>query len=106
MDFTNQIWKNRNEIMHSANSKTKKHEEDQKAEKLRWYLRNTQVIAPWDRFILDYNEESIDTMSSYVKTRLIKNLETLERVYAEERTVVDKGQSVIRKFFQQAVREK
>lgn len=106
MDFTNQIWKNRNEIMHSASSKTKQQEENQKAEKLRWYLRNTQVIAPWDRFVLEYNEESIDTMSSYVKTRLIKNLETLERVYAEERTIVDKGQRVIRQFFRQAGTEK
>ena len=39
-------------------------------------------------------------MSSYVKTRLVKNLETLQKVYAEERLTVNKGQSIIRKFFQ------
>ena len=45
-------------------------------------------------------EENIELMSSYVKTRLVKNLETLQKVYAEERLTVDKGQSIIRKFFQ------
>jgi hypothetical protein len=58
------------------------------------------VIAPcWDGFVLEYTEESIEYMSAYAKTRLVKNLETLQTVYAEERLTVDKGQSVIRKFF-------
>ena len=86
--------------MHSTDSNTRQQDEDLKTEKLKWYLKNVQVIAPWDRFILEYTEENIELMSSYVKTRLVKNLETLQKVYAEERLTVDKGQSIIRKFFQ------
>ena len=99
LEFTDQIWRNRNEVMHSANSNVQQLEEDQKTEKLKWFLRNVQVIAPWDRFVLEYTEESIEYMSAYAKTRLVKNLETLQKVYAEERLTVDKGQSIIRKFF-------
>jgi hypothetical protein len=99
LEFTDQIWRNRNEVMHSANSNVQQQEEDQKVEKLKWFLQNVQAIAPWDRFVLEYTEESIEYMSTYAKTRLVRNLETLQKVYAEEKLMVDKGQSVIRKFF-------
>ena len=69
------------------------------SEQLKWYLRNVQFIAPWDQFVLEYTEDGIEQMSSYVKTRLVKNLETLQKVYAEERLTADKGQSIIRRFF-------
>ena len=99
LEFTDQIWRNRNEVMHSANSNVQQQEEDQKVEKLKWFLQNVQAIAPWDRFVLEYTEESIEYMSTYAKTRLVRNLETLQKVYAEEKLMVDKGQSIIRKFF-------
>jgi hypothetical protein len=99
LEFTDQIWRNRNEVMHSADSNTRQQEDDLKAEKLKWYLRNIHIIAPWDRFVLEYTEESVELMSSYVKSRLVRNLETLQKVYAEERLTAEKGQSIIRKYF-------
>ncbi len=87
----------RGELQNEEGNKVVRHLE--KTEKLKWFLRNVQVIAPWDRFVLEYTEESIEYMSTYTKTRLVRNLETLQKVYAEERLTVDKGQSVIRKFF-------
>ena len=99
LEFTDQIWRNRNEVMHSADSNAQQREDDLKTEKLKWFLRNTEVIAPWDRFVLEYTEESIEIMSSYVKSRLVKNLETLQKVYTEERLTAGKGQNIKRKYF-------
>ena len=53
LEFMDQIWRNRNEVMHSTDSNTRQQDEDLKTEKLKWYLKNVQVIAPWDRFILE-----------------------------------------------------
>ena len=58
LEFTDQIWRNRNEIMHSIDSNTRQQDEDWKTAKLKWYLKNVQVIAPWDRFVLEYTEDS------------------------------------------------
>ena len=99
LEFTDQIWRNRNEVLHSADSNARQREDDLKTEKLKWFLRNTEVIAPWDRFVLEYTEESIEIMSSYVKSRLVKNLETLQKVYTEERLTAGKGQNIKRKYF-------
>jgi hypothetical protein len=100
LEFTDQIWKNRNEVMHSKESKARQHEEDQLSEKLRWFLANEHVIAPWDRFILEYSVDDIDYMSGFVKRRLVRNLETVQGVYERERKTVEAGQSDIRSFFQ------
>ena len=59
--------------------------------------KNTQVIAPWDRFLLEYTEDSIEHMTGYAKRKLIKNLVTVQKAYTEERKTADMGQSIIRK---------
>lgn len=103
LEFTDQIWKNRNEVMHSKESKTRQHEDDLLAEKLVWFLDNKHVIAPWDSFILDYLVDDIDHMSGLVKRRLVTNLQTLQGVYSRDRMTIEAGQRDIRSFFQRKV---
>ena len=98
-EFTDTLWRDRNEIAHGSNSQSREHERETWASKLRWYLENKHVIAPTDQFVLSFTEEGIDTMPTLTRRQLVQNLERLERVFAVEQRVRATGQRTIRSYF-------
>ena len=79
-DFTDVIWRNRNEIAHERENNARQMENTTWANKLVWYLENRHVIARRDQFIINYTEEDIETMPGLVRRKMVQNLERLEAV--------------------------
>jgi hypothetical protein len=98
-DFTDMLWRNRNEVAHGGDSRTQQIERETWASKLRWYLENRQVISPSDQFVLSYTEERIETMPNATRRQLVQNLERLEKIFATEQRTRARGQRTIRSFF-------
>jgi hypothetical protein len=98
-DFTDSLWRNRNKIVHSGDSRTRQHEQETWVSKLRWYLDNTHVISPLDQFVFSYTVEGIQTMLGATRRQLVRNLERLERVYATELRVHVAGQGTLQYYF-------
>lgn len=98
-EFTDKLWRNRNEIAHSTESRTRQQEQNTWAAKLRWYLENSHVISPLDQFVLSYTEDGIDAMPGATRRRLVQNLERLERAYATELKMRARGQGTLRSYF-------
>ena len=98
-DFTDVIWRNRNEIAHERENNVQQAEYTTWANKLSWYLRNRHVIARRDHFIMNYTEEDIVTMPGFVRRKMVQNLERLEAVYAREVQLLAMGQRTITSYF-------
>ena len=98
-EFTDTLWRNRNEIVHSANNRARQQEQETWAARLRWYLEHSHVISPLDQFVLNYTEEGIQTMPNATRRRLVQNLERLERIYAIELRTRARGQRTLRSYF-------
>lgn len=98
-EFTDKLWRNRNEIAHSTESRTRQQEQNTWAAKLRWYLENSHVISPLDQFVFSYTEDGIDAMPGATRRRLVQNLERLERAYATELKMRARGQGTLRSYF-------
>ena len=98
-DFTDAIWRNRNEIAHERENNVQQAENTTWANKLSWYLRNRHVIARRDQFIMNYTEEDIVTMPGFVRRKMVQNLERLEAVYAREVELLAMGQRTITSYF-------
>jgi hypothetical protein len=98
-EFTDTLWRNRNEIAHSTDNRARQQEQETWAARLRWYLENSQVISPLDQFVLNYTEEGIQSMPSATRRRLVQNLERLERIYAVELRARVRGQRTLQSYF-------
>lgn len=98
-EFTDTLWRNRNEIAHGSNSRSREHERETWASKLRWYLENKHVISPIDQFVMSYTEEGIDTMPNLTRRQLVQHLERLKRVFAVEQRARAMGLGTIWSFF-------
>jgi hypothetical protein len=98
-DFTDVIWRNRNERAHERENNVQQAENTTWANKLSWYLRNRHVIARRDQFIMNYTEGDIVTMPGFVRRKMVQNLERLEAVYAREVQLLAMGQRTITSYF-------
>ena len=103
-DFTDTLWRYRNEAAHGGDSRTQQFERETWASKLRWYLENRHVISPLDQFVLSYTEEGIESMPNATRRQLVQNLARLENVFAVEQRARAMGMGTIRSFF--GVRQK
>ena len=99
LDFTEQLWKCRNTVAHKHKNLNQQAEEETWAARLLWFLVNPHVLAASDRFLLDYEEADIQGMTGYTRKRRVQQLEKVMKMYAHERTLRAKGQSVITQFF-------
>ena len=98
-DFTDTLWRNRNEVAHGGVSRTRQLEGETWASKLRWYLENKHVISPLDQFVLSYTEEGIENMPNATGRQLVQNLARLESVFAVDQRAKATGVGTIRSFF-------
>ena len=98
-DFTDVIWRNRNEIAHERENNVRQMENTTWATKLLWYLENRHVIARRDQFFINYTEEDIETMPGLVQRKMVQNLERLEAAYAREVQLLTLGQRTITSYF-------
>jgi hypothetical protein len=71
-DFTDVIWRNRNEIAHERENNARQVENTTWANKLLWYLENMHVIARRDQFIINYTEEDIETIPGLVRRKMVQ----------------------------------
>lgn len=98
-DFTDTLWRNRNEIAHSGTSHLRRQEQESWATKLLWYLEHRHVISPHDQFAIGYTEEDIQTMPGTTRRQLVQTLERLEQIYSAEQRIQKTGQRTLRSYF-------
>ena len=100
LDFTDKLWRERNELAHKNTALSKQQEERTLSEPLNWYRMNSHILAKEDQFLLRYNTEDIQRMPSVVREHLVlKSLDTARDVAAKERLQREKGQRVITQYF-------
>jgi hypothetical protein len=99
LDFTDQIWRARNDIAHKKESLSRQAEEETRKTQLEWFLTHPQSIAPNDQWLLNFTAEGISQMSGNIRKRLVKNLERVQKVFANELSLRCKGQKVITQYF-------
>ena len=99
LEFTDQIWRTRNDIAHNKESLSRQAEEESWRTKLEWFQKHPQSIAPRDQWLLNYTNEGISLMTGYIRKRLVWNLERVQKVFATELTLLGTGQRVITQFF-------
>ncbi len=68
-------------------------------DKLEWFLAHPQAIASRDHWLLNFTSEGIPLMTGYIRKRLVRNLERVQKVFAHELTLRGTGQRVITQFF-------
>lgn len=100
LDFTDQLWRARNDVAHKKESFARQAEDAQWKTQLEWFLTHPEHIAPRDQWLLNFTTEAIEQMTSLVRKRLVTNLETVRKAYVNELTLRSKGQRVITQFFQ------
>ena len=100
LDFTDQLWRTRNKVAHKKESLSHQAADAQWKTQLEWFLTHPECIAPKDHWLLNFTTETIERMTSLVRKRLVTNLETVRKAYANELTLRSKGQRVITQFFQ------
>ena len=98
-DFTDVIWRNRNEIAHERENNVRQMENTTWANKLLWYLENRHVIARRDQFFINYMAEDIETIPGLTRRKMVQNLERLEAAYAREVQLLSLGQRTITSYF-------
>ena len=98
-DFTDVIWRNRNEIAHERENNVRQMENTTWANKLLWYLENRHVIARRDQFFINYMAEDIETIPGLTRRKMVQNLERLEAAYAREVQLLTLGQRTITSYF-------
>ena len=101
-DFTDVIWRNRNEIAHERENNVRQMENTTWANKLLWYLENRHVIARRDQFFINYMAEDIETIPGLTRRKMVQNLERLEAAYAREVQLLILGQRTITSYFSHA----
>lgn len=99
IDYTDQIWRNRNDVTHHRQNKTQQAEGHAWAEKLHWFLQNPQVVAQQDHFLLNYTMDDVQKMSGRTRRKLAQNLETVQKALTEETLQRKRGQTVITSYF-------
>ena len=99
VDYTDQIWRNRNDVAHHRQNKAQQAEEQTWAEKLHWFLQNPQVIAQQDLFLLNYTTDDIQRMPGRTRKKLAQNLQTVQKALATEVLQRKQGQGVITSYF-------
>ena len=99
LDFTDQIWRARNDIAHHKESLARQAEDETWRTQLEWFLTHPESISPNDQWLLNFTKEGIALMTSYIRKRLVRNLEKVRNVFANELSLRSKGQQVITKFF-------
>ena len=99
LDSTDTLWRNRNEVAHGGDSRTRQLEGETWASKLWWYMESRHVISPLDQFVLSFTEEGIESMPSATRRQLVQNLTRLERVFTIEQRARAMGQGTLRSFF-------
>lgn len=104
-DFTDVIWRNRNEIAHERENNARQMENITWANRLLWYLEHRHVIARRDQFILNYTEEDIENMPGLVRRKMVQNLERLAAVYARELQLRALGQRTITSYFSRVTQQ-
>ena len=102
-DFTDEIWRNRNEIANERENNARQMENTTWANKLLWYLENRHVIARRDQFIINYTAGDIETIPGLVRRKMVQNLERLEAVFAREVQLRNLGQRTITSYFPRVV---
>jgi hypothetical protein len=100
LDFTDQIWRARNDIAHKKESLSRQAEEETWKTQLEWFLTHPHSISPKDQWLLNFTAEGISQMTGHIRKRLVKNLERVQKVFANELSLRSKGQQVITQFFQ------
>jgi hypothetical protein len=100
LDFTDQLWRARNDVAHKKESFARQAEDAQWKTQLEWFLTHPEHIAPKDQWLLNFTTEAIEQMTSLVRKQLVTNLETVRKAYVNELTLRSKGQRVITQFFQ------
>jgi hypothetical protein len=99
LDFTDQIWRARNDIAHHKESLSRQADDETWRTQLEWFLTHPESISPNDQWLLNFTKEGIALMTSYIRKRLIRNLEKVRDVFANELSLRRKGQQVITTFF-------
>ena len=99
LDFTDQLWRNRNEVAHATENLNSLAEAQHWADKLNWYLQHPESIARTDDFLLRFKTEDIQNMTAKVRCKLVSRLEIARKAFDTEKMQQDKGQTVIRDFF-------
>jgi hypothetical protein len=99
IDYTDQLWRNRNDVTHQRQNNAQQAEDHTWTEKLHWFLRNPQVISQPDQFLLNYTTEDIQHMPSRTRKKLAQNLQTVQTALAQELLQRTHGQTVITSYF-------
>ena len=99
LDFTDQLWRNRNAIAHAKENLNSLAEAQHWADKLKWYLKHPESIARTDDFLLRFKANDIQNMTATYRQKLALRLETAQKVFDMEKMQREKGQAVIRDFF-------
>ena len=99
LEFTDQIWRTRNDIAHKKKSLTRQAEDESWRTKLEWFLTHPHSISPNDHWLLNFTMEDITHMTGYIRKRLVRNLEAVQKIFATEIALRGKGQRVITQFF-------
>jgi hypothetical protein len=100
LDFTDQLWRARNNVAHKKESLSQQAANEKWKTQLEWFLTHPEHIVPNDQWLLNFTAEAVDQMTSFAWKRLVTNLETVQKAYANELTLRSKGQRVITQFFQ------
>lgn len=99
VDFTDKLWQCQNDIAHKKNNLTQQRLEEGWAARLKWFLGHPLTLASSDRFLLDYEEDDIQRMSSRVRKKRVQQLEIALEAFTRERALRSTGQSMITDFF-------
>lgn len=99
IDYTDQIWRNRNEVTHLRQNNTQQAEEQTWTAKLHWFLHNPHVITQKDQFLLNYTTDDIQNMSGRTRKKMVQNLETVQKALEAEALQRAQGQGVITSYF-------
>ena len=103
LDYTDALWRSRNDILHHQENATQQATARNYNTRLQWYLENQHVIAQSDCFIIRYKAEDLNTMSDRVKRHTLHHLDLARKAQSIRLQQRQQGQSVITQFFQRVV---
>ena len=94
------IWKARNDLLHCLQNLTTSAVETKLDERLRWFLDNKHTaLSRTDLFLTRYSRDDLPSLSLNAKKEWVRHLELARAAWDIERRQVQKGQTVITKFF-------
>ncbi|KAL3762232.1 hypothetical protein ACHAWU_004770 [Discostella pseudostelligera] len=99
-DFTDSLWRTRNDLVHRAQNLTDLATEASIDERLLWYTSNKHdLLATTDHHLARFTEDTLLTMSLRTKKAWMKHLQAAEAAYTLEKAQCPSGQRLITDFF-------